>query len=93
MIVKKVSAKLEVHTEFKLVISISEAEAQALIGLLGYDSKAFLKVFYEHLGKHYLKPHEKGIVSLHENLFPQLNYAISEIEKQRNAIKKALEKQ
>lgn len=45
----------------EVVLIISESEARALDALAGYGDDAFIKQFYEHLGKHYMEPHEKGL--------------------------------
>lgn len=44
-------------------LSINEQELMALDALRGYGIDTFLKVFYEHLGTSYLKPHEDGLRS------------------------------
>lgn len=51
-----------------ITIQMSEDEAAALDALAGYGVDAFLKVFYEHLGQAYLKPHERGLRSLFESV-------------------------
>jgi hypothetical protein len=59
------------------LLDLTESEARALDGLSGYGTDAFLKVFYEHMGKAYLQPHEEGLRSLFDRvrteLLPQLN--------------------
>lgn len=47
---------------------IDEAEARALDGLVGYGFDEFVSTFYQHLGSHYLKPHEAGLKSLFESV-------------------------
>jgi len=42
-------------------LRITEAEVRALDALVGYGDDAFVKVFYEHLGKSYMQPHEAGL--------------------------------
>ena len=56
----------EIRGEVTLVMT--EAEAKALDALVGYGPQNFLKVFYEHLGKAYLEPHERGLRSLFESV-------------------------
>lgn len=46
------------------VLEISEEEIRALDALAGYGADAFLKVFYEKLGKAYMEPYEAGLRSL-----------------------------
>jgi hypothetical protein len=43
---------------------LSEDEVAALEALAGYGTEEFLRVFYERLGKNYLRPHEAGLRSL-----------------------------
>ena len=59
-------AKIATKTiiEFHLTIQLSEQEARALEALAGYGSKEFLRIFYEYMGRHYLEPHEAGLISL-----------------------------
>lgn len=56
----------EIKGEVTLVLS--EDEAKALDALVGYGHKNFLEVFYAHLGKAYLQPHERGLKSLFESV-------------------------
>jgi hypothetical protein len=52
------------RVEVGATIKLTEAELRALEALAGYGDDGFLKVFYEHLGKAYLKPHKAGLKSL-----------------------------
>jgi sarcosine oxidase delta subunit len=47
--------------ELELAFVIDEEEARALDALAGYGDDSFIKVFYEKLGVHYMKPHEQGL--------------------------------
>lgn len=49
--------------QLHLTIAVTEDEARALDALAGYGDDAFLKMFYEKLGKSYLEPHEQGLRS------------------------------
>ena len=40
---------------------ITEQEARALDAMAGYGDDAFIKIFYEHLGKSYMQKHEDGL--------------------------------
>lgn len=40
---------------------VDELEARALEDLAGYGDDAFIKAFYEHLGKSYMEKHEQGL--------------------------------
>lgn len=54
--------------DVKIQFTLSYEEAAALDALAGYGADGFLKVFYEHLGRHYLEPHERGLRSLFEGI-------------------------
>lgn len=56
----------EIKGEVTLVLT--EEEAKALDALVGYGPREFLAVFYKHLGKAYLEPHERGLKSLFESV-------------------------
>lgn len=45
---------------------------RALEALAGYGSDGFLKVFYQHMGRAYLEPHEVGLRSLFETIRTEL---------------------
>lgn len=51
-----------------ITIRLTEPEAAALDAIVGYGADEFLKVFYEHLGKGYLAPHESGLRSLFDSV-------------------------
>lgn len=51
----------EVVVHYECTLKLTESEMRALDAMTGYGFRPFLKVFYEKLGKHYLKPHEKAL--------------------------------
>ncbi len=51
------------NVNLELDFSINEAEARALEDLAGYGDDAFIKAFYEKLGKCYMEKHEAGLRS------------------------------
>jgi hypothetical protein len=57
------------HIVGKITLVLDEEEAAALEALAGYGTKPFLKVFYEKMGRAYLEPHERGLVSLFEAIY------------------------
>lgn len=63
-------AKITTHPQITLEITftVNEQEARALDGLTGYNMDEFLKFFYEHMGSHYLKPHEEGLRTFFESI-------------------------
>lgn len=59
--------KLQQHSpkvEVSATLTLTEEEMRAFDALVGYGVDAFLKVFYEHLGKSYMERHEAGLRSL-----------------------------
>mgnify|MGYP007076387306 CR=1 FL=1 len=73
------------RVEVSVNLELTMAEVQALDALAGYGSKAFLKVFYEHMGQAYLKPHEKGLVSLFATIQENLPAIINRYNNARRA--------
>ena len=63
-------AKIACRSEIKanITLQLSEDEAAALDALVGYGVEPFLKVFYEHMGRAYLEPHEQGLRTLFESV-------------------------
>ncbi len=47
--------------ELELSFTVNESEARALDALVGYGDDAFIKAFYEKLGKCYMDNHEQGL--------------------------------
>lgn len=68
-------------------LTLSESEAQALIAISSYNIKDFLEVFYKHMGKYYLKPHERGLRSLFETVRKELPQHIHSVEKARSLLR------
>lgn len=56
------------RVEVSATMQFNEAELRALDALVGYGADAFLKVFYEKLGKAYMQPHEAGLRTLFESV-------------------------
>jgi hypothetical protein len=71
--------------QFNVFLKLTEEEARALDALVGYGFKPFLKVFYEHLGKSYMEPHEKGCQSLFNHVRSQIPQHLSRIDVTRKA--------
>ena len=75
--------------EVTVTLHLTEAEIGALDALAGYGDKAFLDVFYEHLGRAYLHPHEGGLRSLFEAVRGQAGGIIRRAQAARDAYAKA----
>lgn len=88
-------AKLDVKASVTVTIqfTISEEEARALDALVGYGDKEFLKeydehffkIFYSRLGEHYMKPHEKGLRSVFQNIRETMPNLLQRADKARKA--------
>lgn len=85
--------KASLELEMKVQLELTLSEARALNEMVKYGSKAFLEGYYKQLGKSYLQPYEKGVVSLFETVkenLPQKLYNADRIIKAVNDIKKEL---
>ena len=70
-------------------IKFTAKEALLLSDIAGYGAEAFLKVFKEKLGKHYIEQHEEAIFPLFDKLFQELRFHHGKLERVKEAIKKA----
>lgn len=70
---------------FTVDFKLTEREAMALDALAGYGADAFLKVFYKHLGVHYMKPFDKDLRALFEKI-KELKPAINTIQDARRKL-------
>lgn len=73
------------RVEVDVNVRLTMEEVRALDALAGYGFKAFIEVFYKHMGKTYLQPHEAGLRSLFETIRSDL----SPIMTRHDAAKKA----
>lgn len=71
--------------ELDVALKLNESEVRALEALAGYGTDAFLEVFYTHMGRHYLKPHEAGLRSLFETIRSELPSIIKRHKAARTA--------
>lgn len=62
-------SKLMTDTKVECYVHLvlTEDEARALEAICGYGPDKFVEWFYRNHGKHYLKPHEKGIITKLKN--------------------------
>lgn len=68
----------------RINIDLDEEEARALEALAGYGTDAFLKVFYEHLGKHYMQPYEAGLKRIFDVFQGDLKSQLNKIDQAKN---------
>lgn len=71
-----------------VTIEINEDEARALDALAGYGAKTFVEAFYEKLGKSYLQPYEKGLLSFLSTIRSAVSPALNQIDDARKFIEK-----
>lgn len=69
--------------EFTVLMKLTEGEARALDALVSYGHKAFLEVFYEKLGRHYMQPYEKDLISLFDSIHSNIPKHLQKIDKAR----------
>ena len=74
----------------KATLELNESEIAALDALVGYGIEGFLKVFYEHMGKSYLQPHENGLRGLFEKISATCPPALAKVHAARNDLRSAL---
>lgn len=70
-----------------VTLKLDEAEIAALDALAGYGVDNFLEVFYEHMGKSYLQPHEHGLRSLFKGVRDVTPGILSRAQKARAVFK------
>lgn len=74
--------------EINVILKLTEEEARALYNITGYGPKHFLDWFYKHLGKHYLKPHERGLISLFKTIQAELPQHLKRADEARKVFNK-----
>ena len=75
------------HIEARAQIEFGELELRALEAMTGYGADAFLKVFYDKLGHHYMQPHEAGLRSLFKTIGPPVGEALRQVDEARKKLK------
>lgn len=81
-------SKIKSNSNYSVEINLTltESEARALSVLPSYGTKNFLDFFYIKLGRHYLEPHEKGLISLFETIKNELPKHLSKVDEVREII-------
>ncbi len=77
----EVTTKSDFKIEFTINLKLSIAEARALNEMVKYGSKVFLEGYYKQLGKSYLQPFERGVVSLFETVRTELPFKLHDVDK------------
>lgn len=76
--------KVQVKTDVKIIFELDYEQAKALDAMAGYGADAFLKVFKEKLGEHYIRPYENGVRRLFDEIRGSgkpIQHGIWEVEK------------
>lgn len=81
----------QVGVAMKVVLELDESMARALDALAGYGDDAFLRTFYQHMGSHYLQPHEAGLRRLFEEVREKIPGTLSRVDRARKILEKAEE--
>ena len=82
----------QIKIDYELTLKLNETEARALDALVGYGHEAFLKVFYEQLGKSYMQPHEAGLIALFKAIKDQVPGQLRWVDAAKSQIQKSLTK-
>ena len=88
----KPKVKSEVKIDIKISVELTLSEARALNQIASYNVNDFLKLFYQHLGKSYLHPHEAGVIQLFETAKELLGSEIYKADKIINGINESPKK-
>ena len=89
---KTALVKSKIEFDVKITLELTLTEARALSQMVRYGSKAFLEGYYKQLGKSYLQPYEKGIVSLFETVKDSLPGELKKANEYISAINAVIEK-
>lgn len=73
--------------KFEGTLTLDESEMRALEAMVGYGVEPFLKVFYDKLGKHYMRDHEQGLRSLFKAIKRDIPNHLHNIDEVRAAVK------
>lgn len=79
----KITQKPQVNCD--IVFTVNESEARALDALAGYGDDAFIKTFYDGLGKAYMEKHEKGLRTFLQDVRTNLPSILSRLDNARVA--------
>ena len=84
--------KSNLQLNFEVTLKMTLSEARALKEITGYGYKSFLEGYYKQLGRSYLQPHEKGVISLFETIKEHLPEQLNKADQMIKDINMAYEK-
>lgn len=73
------------NVDLNLTFTVNESEARALDALAGYGDDAFVKAFYQLLGKAYMERHESGMRSFLKAVRDEVPLILCRVDKARDA--------
>lgn len=73
------------RVDIAINFQVNEAEARALDALAGYGDDAFVKAFYEELGKAYMEKHEAGLRKFLTSIRCSLPPILSQLDNAKKA--------
>jgi hypothetical protein len=74
--------------EINITLTLTEVEARALQAMTVYGHEPFLKGFYNKLGRSYMQPHEKGVITLFETIKKEIPKHLAKADEAREAFLK-----
>ena len=86
----KLKTKVRVH--YECTLELTEREMRALDALAGYGTKAFVDIFYRHMGRSYLEPHVDGLTTLFEKIRGEGSRQLGVVDSARKVLAEANEK-
>jgi hypothetical protein len=81
----RVGTRLSVN--FEAVLHLTEPEVRAMDALVGYGIDSFLQVFYEKLGKAYMRDHEGGLRTFFESIEKQIRPQLHRMDEVQRVLK------
>ena len=83
-------AQISEYPKLELVLkfTVNEEEARALDALAGYGHDAFIKHFYEFLGKHYMEKHEDGLRTFLKSIQSVVGVGLNRLDTARKIFNK-----
>lgn len=73
--------------DLNLSFTVNESEARALDALVGYGDDAFIEVFYEKLGKAYMRDHEQGLRLFFRSIREQMPSVLRRMDEAKKAFR------
>jgi len=80
-------AAIKTRLEAKVVLTLDEEEARALVDITLYGYEDFVKTFTNSLGKTYIERHLDGLKSLFDSIAP-IQFELDKIDKIRREFNK-----